>query len=76
MIKYLYITVFVICLTLISLSTFAQVGPVRRPPGPPGKPKIPIDGGISLLIAAGGVYGIRKLYLNNKLEKEGEEEIH
>ena len=72
MLKYLYITVFVVGLTLISLSTSAQVGPVRRPPGPPGK--IPIDGGISLLVAAGGIYGARKLYLNNKLKKESEEE--
>lgn len=76
MIKYLYITVFVVGLTLVSFSTSAQVGPVRRPPGPPGQNKIPIDGGISLLVAAGGIYGVRKLYLNNQLDQESEDEGH
>lgn len=45
------------------------------PPPPPGggdepgcwpPPCIPIDGGISLLIAAGAVYGGRKLYSKQK----------
>ena len=31
-------------------------------------PCIPIDGGISLLIAAGAIYGGRKLYKNKKEE--------
>lgn len=37
--------------------------------GPPGcwpPPCVPIDGGISLLIAAGAIYGGRKLYKNKK----------
>lgn len=37
--------------------------------GPPGcwpPPCVPIDGGISLLIAAGAIYGGRKLYSNQK----------
>lgn len=29
-------------------------------------PCVPIDGGISLLIAAGAIYGGRKLYKNNQ----------
>jgi hypothetical protein len=29
--------------------------------GPGGPPATPIDGGLSLLLAAGGVYGVRKL---------------
>ncbi len=37
---------------------------VRPPCWPP--PCIPIDGGISLLIAAGAIYGGRKLYKNNQ----------
>ena len=42
---------------LLSLSVFAQ------PPGDPGDdPDIPIDVGISLLIAAGALYGSKKIY--------------
>ena len=40
---------------LLSLSVFAQ-------PGNPPDPDIPIDGGISLLIAAGALYGSKKIY--------------
>lgn len=29
--------------------------------GPGGPPATPIDGGLSLLLAAGGVYGLKKL---------------
>jgi len=29
--------------------------------GPGGPPKTPIDGGLSLLLVAGGAYGIKKL---------------
>lgn len=38
-------------LMIIPFETFAQ--------GPP--PATPIDGGLSLLLAAGGVYGIKKI---------------
>ncbi len=37
--------------------TFAQGAP---------PPATPIDGGISLLLIAGGLYGVRKLYKNVK----------
>ena len=41
---------------LLTSSVFAQ-------PGDPGDdPDIPIDGGISLLIAAGALYGSKKIY--------------
>lgn len=45
----------ILTLTLIftAAMAFAQ--------GPPGPPATPIDGGLSLLLAAGGVYGIKKL---------------
>lgn len=39
-------------------------GPICWPP-----PCIPIDGGISLLIAAGAVYGGSKLYSKQKTKK-------
>lgn len=28
---------------------------------PPGPPATPIDGGLSILLAAGGIYGLKKL---------------
>ena len=46
-------------------------GPPPPPPPTPGcwpPPCVPIDGGISLLIAAGAIYGGKKLY-NHKKEK-------
>ena len=45
------------------------------PPAAPGNPRgcfpacVPIDGGISLLVAAGAVYGGKKLYLDKKNKK-------
>lgn len=42
----------VVALTFgVSLMAFAQGGP----------PSTPVDGGLSLLLAAGGVYGLKKL---------------
>jgi len=57
----------------IGFSTFCLAGPPPNPTngGTPGcwpPPCIPIDGGISLLIAAGAIYGGRKLYKNKKEE--------
>ena len=40
---------------LLSISVFAQ-------PVDPPEPDVPIDGGISLLIAAGALYGSKKIY--------------
>lgn len=52
----------------------AQAPPPPPPPGggqgdPPG---VPIDGGISLLLAAGVAYGGKKVYDMNKKEEDGE----
>lgn len=44
---------------------FAMVSPLlAQPPAPPATP---IDGGLSILLAAGGAYGLKKLNdLRNK----------
>lgn len=34
--------------------------------GPGGPPATPIDGGLSLLLAAGGIYGLKKIRDNRK----------
>ncbi len=57
----------------VGLTTFCVAGTPPPPPDPVGPgcwppPCIPIDGGISLLIAAGAIYGGRKLYKNKKEE--------
>lgn len=64
---------FIICLVVFS-ATMCLAGPPPPPPSggsptcwPP--PCVPIDGGISLLIAAGAIYGGKKLY-NNRKEKD------
>ena len=52
---------------ILFLTTFCYA-----PPGPPPAPGcwpppcVPIDGGISLLIAAGAIYGGKKLFYNKK----------
>jgi hypothetical protein len=43
------------------------------PPGSGGGAGAPIDGGISLLVAAGASYGINKLRKNRKAKNEGVE---
>ena len=54
----------------MSLTTFGQPaggGPPGGPGGPPcwPPPCIPIDGGITFLVAIAGAFGMRKIY--NKL---------
>ena len=53
----------------IGITSFCFAAAPPPPGGSPGcwpPPCIPIDGGISLLIAAGAIYGGRKLYINKK----------
>lgn len=58
---------------VFGFATFCMAAPAPPPSGATGgapgcwpPPCIPIDGGISLLIAAGAIYGGRKLYSNQK----------
>ncbi len=64
-----------IAILLITLPLLIQVGYAFGPPPPPdpggkGKgpkdPRVPIDGGITFLIAAGLLYGSKKLYDEKK----------
>ena len=57
-------------LILLFIAAFASIG-IAAPPPPTGPgcwppPCVPIDGGISLLIAAGAIYGGKKLYSKRK----------
>ena len=52
----------VACLMLTAGAALAQPGsggPI--PNNPPPADQIPIDGGVSLLLAAGGAYGLKRL---------------
>ncbi len=76
---------------ILSLITFATMITLAEPPGPPtdnpadpdnngGPVGAPIDGGLGILLAMGGAYGARKLYLSRKEKKEekelAENELH
>lgn len=55
--KYLYkLSITIIPLLIIIPSAFAQGGP----------PATPIDGGLSILLIAGGAYGVKKVLDNKK----------
>ena len=50
------------CVLLTAIAALAQPGSGGPSPGTPANPTaVPIDGGISLLLAAGGVYGLKRL---------------
>ncbi len=66
-----FLLIFIFILGIASLCV-ALPPPPPPPGGSPGcwpPPCIPIDGGISLLIAAGALYGGKKLYFKQKEKK-------
>jgi len=67
----LYIMNLYIKLVFILLFVMLMVAVVQAQPGLPGPPsQAPIDGGLTLLAAAGGAYAIKKL----RDKKKGEED--
>ena len=50
----------------------AQVDPCNDPNNPPPPSCVPIDGGLSFLIAAGVVYGVKKVRDGRKKKQAGE----
>lgn len=59
------ITIF---LVMCSCAVMAQ-----GPDDPPGDPSAPIDGGISLLVAAGVGYGVKKMRDKKKAHPEAQD---
>ena len=53
-------------LCLIFISTVFLSYEARAQPDPDGDPDAPIDGGVSLLVAAGIGYGVKKVRDNRK----------
>lgn len=71
-IRFIYLLIFILGISTLSFAppvaaaaAGATGGPSCWPP-----PCVPIDGGISLLIAAGAIYGGKKLYLTDKKQKK------
>lgn len=62
--KQCYITLLFLMVLIAPSIVFAQ--------GPPDPNDIPIDGGLSLLLAAGAAYGVKK-YRDHK--KKGDDEV-
>lgn len=65
--RIIYSLLIMICCIAFPFVTWAQGG------GPPDPQDIPIDGGLSLLLAAGAGYGIKK-YRDAKKKHSGEEQ--
>lgn len=57
---FIYLSVIVIIICLMPVLLFAQTNP------PPDTTDVPIDGGLSLLLAAGVGYGVKKGYKRKK----------
>lgn len=65
---------FVFCI-FFTASKALSMAPPPPPPPAAGGPNIPIDGGVSILIAAGVGYGAKKYYDKHKKNKEEKSEI-
>jgi hypothetical protein len=65
---------FALSILLVAEKSLSMAPP---PPPPPaaGGPQVPIDGGISLLVAAGVGYGAKKYYDKQKKNKEEKSEL-
>lgn len=63
MVTYFWCTVMLLLST--SVFTHEKKPPEPKPAGPP-PPGLPIDGGISLLLIAGAVYGVYAIKKNKK----------
>ena len=67
--KLFILFIFILNFTSICIAQDPPPPPPTDEPGCWPPPCIPIDGGISLLIAAGAIYGGRKLYSKQKEKK-------
>ena len=50
-----------VCCALFAVAVQAQPSTGGPTPGSPPPTSVPIDGGITLLLAAGGAYGLKRL---------------
>jgi len=59
-----------IIIVLLFLTTPLFIDVASAQPPPPDPEPIPLDGGLSILIAAGIAYGARKVYKNQQDEEK------
>ena len=64
--KFILLLIFIVSFASITIAQPAPPPPPIDEPGCWPPPCIPIDGGISLLVAAGAIYGGKKLYFNRR----------
>lgn len=60
---------------LLAAEKAFSMAPPPPPPPAAGGPQVPIDGGVSLLIAAGVGYGAKKYYDKQKKNKDEKSEL-
>lgn len=69
--KNIYTLLIILLITILPFATFAQA-----PEDPPTDPAdTPIDGGLSLLVAAGVAYGAKKAYNKKQKNKAAETDV-
>lgn len=56
--------------TVILISALGYASSLKAQPDPGADPDVPIDGGVSLLIAAGVAYGAKKAYDKGKMTRK------
>lgn len=61
---------------MLSVGAFAQGDPGNGGDGNPGDPDAPIDGGVTLLVAAGVAYGAKQWHNSRKNKKEATSESY
>ncbi len=57
-------------LLLVAILFFPSLLHAQAPPDPGGDPDVPVDGGLSLLLAAGVGYGVKKIHDHRKKKSE------
>jgi hypothetical protein len=67
----------VILVLALSIPVLVHAGAGDNPDGPGGDPGVPVDGGLSLLLAAGVGYGVKKVRDSRKkaAEMKNENEV-
>jgi hypothetical protein len=63
--KYLKAIIILVALGSINFS-LAQGNRPPRPPGPGGRPNLPIDGGLAVLFVLGAGYAVKKIHEDSK----------
>jgi hypothetical protein len=65
-----YIGKFLPLVLVVAILFFPVLVHAQQPPDPGGDPDVPVDGGLSLLLAAGIGYGVKKIHDKRKNKSE------